>query len=142
MIKSTILTLWRHGSFGRALIAGIIREWIMPFVSSHWRVLNNGDPHYLVLHATSMIKFYFTVYYLYPPQTKFGGVYRNHPVRPSMYLVSATPPKRLIGVLWNFTQLWYTTCRCAWRNMVDVQNLKGEIIQLILSRKGGGACTL
>ena len=55
---------------------------------------------------------------LYPPQTKFekggGGLYRNHPVRPSvspvrlsvrpsvrpsMYLVSATPPKRLIGFL-------------------------------------------
>jgi hypothetical protein len=29
---------------GRALIAGIIREWIMPFVSSHWRVLKNDDP--------------------------------------------------------------------------------------------------
>jgi hypothetical protein len=40
----TIPTLWRHGSFGRALIAGIIREWIMPFVSSHWRVLKKGDP--------------------------------------------------------------------------------------------------
>ena len=26
-------------------------------------------------------------------------VYRNHPVRPSMYLVSATPPKWLIGFL-------------------------------------------
>ena len=26
--------------------------------------------------------------------------------------------------------------------MVAVQNLKGEIIQHILSRKGGGACTL
>ena len=26
--------------------------------------------------------------------------------------------------------------------MVAVQNLKGEIIQLILSRKGEGACTL
>jgi hypothetical protein len=26
--------LCRDGSFGRALIAGIIREWIMPFVSS------------------------------------------------------------------------------------------------------------
>ena len=47
----------------RALIADIIREWIMPFVSSHWRVLNNGDPHYLVLHATSITKFYLTVYY-------------------------------------------------------------------------------
>jgi hypothetical protein len=42
---------------------------------------------------------------LYPPQTKFGGVYRNHPVlpsicpsvHPSMYLVSTNPPKRLIG---------------------------------------------
>jgi hypothetical protein len=46
--------------------------------------------------------------YLYPPQTKFGGVYRNHPVRLSMYLVSATP-KRLIG----FFMKLYTTCRCA-----------------------------
>ena len=36
---------------------------------------------------------------LYPLQTKFGGVYRNHPVCPSMYLVSATPPKPLIGFL-------------------------------------------
>ena len=43
--------------------------------------------------------------FLYPPQTKFGEVYRNHPVRPSMYLVSATPPKPLIGFLWNFTHL-------------------------------------
>jgi hypothetical protein len=42
-----IMTPWGHGSFGRALIAGIIRERIMPFVSSHWRVLKNGDPHYL-----------------------------------------------------------------------------------------------
>jgi hypothetical protein len=32
----------------------------------------------------------------------------------------------------------YTTCRCAWKNTVAVQNLKGEIIHLILSRKGGG----
>ena len=36
---------------------------------------------------------------------KVWGVYRNHPVRPSMYLVSATPPKRLIGFLLNFTHL-------------------------------------
>jgi hypothetical protein len=46
-----------------------------------------------------------------------------------VYLVSATPPKPLIGFLWNFTHLSYTTCRCAWRNMVAVQNLEGEIIQ-------------
>ena len=44
---------------------------------------------------------------LYPPANKVWGVYRNHPVRPpvrpsvrlSMYLVSAAPPKRLIGFL-------------------------------------------
>ena len=36
---------------------------------------------------------------LYPPKAKLGGVYRNQPVRPSMYLVSATPPKPLIGFL-------------------------------------------
>jgi hypothetical protein len=33
LIKYTIPLLWRHGSFGRALIASIIREWIMPYVS-------------------------------------------------------------------------------------------------------------
>jgi hypothetical protein len=29
----------------------------------HWTVLKNGDPHYLVLHAISMTKFYLTVFY-------------------------------------------------------------------------------
>jgi hypothetical protein len=29
----------------------------------HYRVLKNGDPHYLVLQATSITKFYLTVYY-------------------------------------------------------------------------------
>jgi hypothetical protein len=54
---------------------------------------------------------------LYTPRKQSLGVYRNHPVRPSirlsvhpsfrpsMYLVSATRPKPLIGFLWNFTQL-------------------------------------
>ena len=49
------------------------------------------------------VSFSLLLLFLYPPQTKFGGVYRNHLVRPfvhlSMYLVSATPPKRLIGFL-------------------------------------------
>jgi hypothetical protein len=39
---------------------------------------------------------------LYPPQTKFGGymyIGITLSVRSSMYLVSATPPKRLIGFL-------------------------------------------
>jgi hypothetical protein len=44
-----------------------------------------------------------SVHSLYPQQTKFGGVYGNHPVRPSvrpsMYLVSATPIKLLIEFL-------------------------------------------
>ena len=39
-----------------------------------------------------------TLVFLYPPQTKFGGyIGITLSVRPSMYLVSATPPKRLIG---------------------------------------------
>ena len=29
----------------------------------HWRVLKNGDPHYLVLQASSITKFYLMVYY-------------------------------------------------------------------------------
>ena len=32
---------------------------------------------------------------LYPSQTKFFGLYRNHPVRPSIFLVSTTSPRRL-----------------------------------------------
>ena len=43
---------------------------------------------------------------LYPPQTKFGGyIGITLSVSPSMYLVSATPPKLLIEFLGNFTQL-------------------------------------
>ena len=46
--------------------------------------------HHIVIH----LDFYT------PPQTKFGGYIGITPsVRPSMYLVSATPPKRLIGFL-------------------------------------------
>ena len=44
--------------------------------------------------------------FIIPPQTKFGryiGITLS--VRPSMYLVSATSPKRLIGFWWNFTHL-------------------------------------
>jgi hypothetical protein len=45
---------------------------------------------------------------------------------------------RLGGVALTSPSLHYTTCRCAWRNMVAVQNLEGEIIQLVLSWKEGG----
>ena len=37
--------------------------------------------------------------YYTPRKQRLEEVYRNHPVRPSMYLVSATPPKQLIGFL-------------------------------------------
>ena len=40
-----------------------------------------------------------------PPANKVWGVYRNYPVRPSMYLVSTTPPKPLIAFVCNFTHL-------------------------------------
>ena len=44
---------------------------------------------------------------LYPPQKKVlrGYIGITLSVRPSMYLVSTTPPKLLIEFLWNFTQL-------------------------------------
>ena len=98
----------------------------------------NRLQHYLIEHAC----FWIFLTLLYLPQAKFGGYIGNTlsvrpSVHPSMYLVSATPPKWLIGILWNFTHLLYTTCICAWRNMDAVQNSKGEIIQLILSREGG-----
>jgi hypothetical protein len=54
----------------------------------------------------------FICYLLYPPQTKFGGggyigitLSVCQSVCPSMYLVSATPPKPLNGFLWNFIHL-------------------------------------
>ena len=85
-----------------------------------------------------------------PPANKVWGVYRNHLVRPSvcssvtsirpsvclsMNLVSATPP--------------YETLHICSIQPADVHEgiwllskiLKGETIQLILSRKGG-SCTL
>jgi len=37
-----------------------------------------------------------SVIYLYPKETVFGVVYRNHPIRLSIFLVSATPPKRIL----------------------------------------------
>ena len=49
--------------------------------------------------------FHFVNVFIIPPASKVlgGGVYKNHPVRPSvrpsMYLVSATLPKPLIGFL-------------------------------------------
>jgi hypothetical protein len=52
-----------------------------------------------------MYSFDYSLDLLYPPQTKFEGVYRNHPVRPSMYLVRATPPKRLIGKTIDLSQV-------------------------------------
>ena len=73
---------------GRALIAGIIREWIMPFVSSHWSVPKNGGPplsgatcnfndqvlHYGILFLTFintnvfyLLSFKFSRYYLLRP---------------------------------------------------------------------------
>jgi hypothetical protein len=52
----TIPIVWRHGQDksenGLCLLS-----------PPHWRVLKNVDPHYLVLQATSITKFYLTVYY-------------------------------------------------------------------------------
>jgi hypothetical protein len=75
-------------------------------MNSYWKIpqellVQNNVRHCKNIYEYGML--------LYPPQTKFGGVNRNHPVRlsirPSMYHVSATPPKPLIGFLWNFTHL-------------------------------------
>ena len=55
-----------------------------------------------VVLSIKIVILYFTGVVI-PPANKVWEVYKNHPVRlsvrPSMYLVSATPPKRLIGVL-------------------------------------------
>ena len=54
-----------------------------------------------------------------------------------MYRVSATLTKLLL----NFYETLHSCSTLptdVHEGMVDVQNLKGEIIQLILSRKGGG----
>jgi hypothetical protein len=46
------------------------------------------------------------LYYYTPCKQSLGGyIGITLSIRPSMYLVSATPPKRLIGFLLNFTHL-------------------------------------
>jgi hypothetical protein len=71
-------------------------------------VLFDKDTSVPVLFDEDTIFFYPSTF-LYPLQTKFWGVYRNHPVRPpvhpSMYLVSTTPPKRLIHALPLFVKV-------------------------------------
>ena len=60
----------------------------------------------IYLCCTFPVALVFPQLFFYPPQTKFGwyiGITLS--VRPSVYIVSATPPKPLIGFLWNFTHL-------------------------------------
>ena len=88
-----------------------------------------------------MVVIYFV--YFYTPRKQWlggGGVYRNHPVCPSVcpsvclsvhtYLVSATAPKPLDGFWWNLTQRKGTIWRCPWRNIIIVRQLEIEIIRL------------
>jgi len=68
---------------------------ILPYLDIYLRTTDQGTLNLL------------TMIVVIPPTNTVWGVYRNHPVRlsvrpsirPSMYLVSATPPKRLIGFL-------------------------------------------
>jgi hypothetical protein len=67
--------LCRHGSFGRSLIAGIILNGLC-LLSPHIEELRKmAIPHYLVLHATSMTKFYITVYYFWHSLTQMSFIY-------------------------------------------------------------------
>ena len=74
------------------------------------------------------------VYETLGKQWIFGLVYRNHPVRPSVwlfiFLVSTTTPKWM-NLCWsNFTQLQYTTGACAWRRIKHlVRNISRELIR-------------
>ena len=52
-----------------------------------------------ITHFWSYFPFFIIFFLIIPAANKVWEVYRNHPVRPSMYLVSATPPKRLIRFL-------------------------------------------
>jgi len=47
----------------------------MPFVSSHLKVLKNGDHHYLVLHATLITIFYLMVDYFELLLTQMSFIY-------------------------------------------------------------------
>ena len=66
----------------------------------------------LIWYNEGIYLIYYIKIIIIPPANKqiFLGGGRGYigitlSVRPSVYLVSATPPKRLIGFLWNFTQL-------------------------------------
>ena len=85
--------------------------------------------------------------FLYPPQTKFGRVNRNHPVRPfvrpsvrpSMYLVSATPPKRLIGFfmkLYTFVVHYLQMCMKEYGCCPKFKS--GDNSTYIFTKGGGG----
>ena len=83
------------------------------------------------------------VYETLGKQWIFGLVYRNHPVRPSVwlfiFLVSTTTPKWM-NLCWsNFTQLQYTTGACAWRRIKHlVRNISRELIRRSLFVWDGG----
>jgi hypothetical protein len=88
----------------------VVRSFVCPS-GRHFFV---SPTHFLILLGRGylLVNFdYYTSFYTLRKQSL--GVYRNHPFRPSvrpsvhpsMYLVSATPPKQLIGSLWNFTHL-------------------------------------
>jgi hypothetical protein len=52
-----------------------------------WKKKRRDKIHCKLMYNILVYNEYLHVQLLYPLQTKFGGVYRNHPVRPSMYIV-------------------------------------------------------
>ena len=94
----------------------------------------------IAIHFQMLSSFavFMCVMFLYRWQTKFWGLYRTHPVRLSIFLVSATCPKLLNQYWWNFTHLQYTTWGCAWRRIIQVQKISREIILGILVLRDWG----
>jgi hypothetical protein len=91
--------------------------YILIFTKSLWSLLFGATCNFndqILPYGILFLAFINTdVFYLLSfkfSQTKFGGYIGitlavRPSVRPSMYLVSATPLKRLIGFLWNFTHM-------------------------------------
>ena len=85
-------------------------------LSPHWRVLKNGDPHYLVLQATSITKFYLTVYYLQHSLTQMSFIYCHLNFHPNLLRPWRFPLKKNL----KFKFQWFYIVTVCYENKETV----------------------
>ena len=81
-IKLDLMHAWHsHISDLHIIISMLMECWTI------WKKKRRDKIHCKLMYNILVYNKYLHVQLFYPQQTKFGGVYRNHPVRPSMYIV-------------------------------------------------------